>query len=183
MPSLPKSSDLPYHLPANLKDQLRELAKLLSIPPHLVEGSGEHELEAMCATILYRHMDARQRYAAMRSIRTLPSRELEGLLVGKALSTTFINPHWGRWSLTNEELVNDIAFHEAIDAFGSIVGVTFSIKSGKDLIKEIYERRKLTRDGIAMLVLWVAFSANKTTLNASREELNRRTEVRRSTYQ
>jgi len=73
-------------------------------------------------------MDARQRYAAMRSIRTLPSRELEGLLVGKALSTTLINPHWGRWSLTNEELVNDIAFYEAIDAFGSVFGVTLSEK-------------------------------------------------------
>jgi len=58
----------------------------------------------------------------------LKSRELEGLLVGKALSTTLINPHWGRWSLTNEELVNDIAFYEAVDAFGSVVGVTLSEK-------------------------------------------------------
>lgn len=148
-----------------------------------MEGGGEHALEAMRATILYRHMDARQRYAAMRSIRTLPSRELEGLLVGKALNTTFINPHWGKWSLTNEELANDIAFHEAVDTFGSIIGVTFSITSGRDVVKEIYERRKLTRGGVAMLVLWITFSANKSTLSASRTELKRRTEIRKSSYQ
>jgi len=41
----------------------------------------------------------------------LQSRELEELLVGLGgLNTEFIKPHWGKWSLTNDELINDIAF-------------------------------------------------------------------------
>lgn len=180
MALLPSASDLPYHLPTDTKGQLLELAKTLRISPQLVENSGDQGLEAMCATILYRHMSQRQRMAAMTAIKSIPNRQLQSKLVAAALDTTFVNPQWGLWSLTNEEIAEDEAFHDAVDTFGSILGVTFSVSSGKDVAKEFLEKRKLTKGGLAMMVIWVAFAGNRSSLNAVREEKERRAQIKES---
>lgn len=182
MANLPSTSDLPYYLPTTTAEQLRYLARVLSIPERLIANGGEHELEAMSATILYRHMDARQRYAAMTSIRSLPNRELEGLLVRKALNTTFVNPQWGVWSLTTEELERDIAFHSALETVAAVLGVSFSVTSGKDIVNEIYKTRRLSKGGTAMIVIWTILAFNHSSLRTSVAERDRRTQIKTSTY-
>lgn len=104
MSTMPEVSDLPYYLPTDTQGQLRVLAKLLDLPPATVEQSGEAGVEAMTATILYRHLDRRQRIKAMEKIKSLPDRALVSKLVRITLDTAFVNPQWGLWSLTNEEL-------------------------------------------------------------------------------
>ncbi len=182
MASLPTVTDLPYHLPAETRGQLIELSKILRIPSHLVENGDGQVLEAMVSTILYRHMDQRQRMTAMSRIKSLPSRELQGKLVTRALDTAFVNPQWGLWSLSNDELVRDEAFHDAVDTFGGFMGITFSISGGKDVVKELLEKRKLTKGGVAMIIIWVAFSGNRSSLKSVHQEQDRRTHMKQSSY-
>ena len=182
MRPMPEVSDLPYHLPTDTLGQLRVLAKLLGVPPYIAEQSGEAGVEAMTATILYRHLDHRQRIQAMEKIKSLPDRALVSKLVKVTLDTTFVNPQWGLWSLTNEELAEDIRFHEAIARVGAITGATLSFSSGKDVLSEILRNDRLGPKGITLLVIGVAFAGNETAKNASMEELQRRSQVKSSPY-
>lgn len=182
MTAMPKVSDLPYHLPRDAKGQLRALARILDISPVAAEKLGEAGAEAMCAAILYRHLDRHQRYQTMKKMQSLPDKALGARLVTLALDTTFVNPQWGLWSLTNEELAEDIRFHQVIDTVGAISGATLSVSSGKDVIKEILKNGKLSPGGIALLVIGVAFAGNNSELNASIAEQKRRSPIKDSPY-
>ncbi|WP_417356797.1 hypothetical protein [Gallaecimonas pentaromativorans] len=48
----PSTSSLPYNLPMDTKGQLRELAKIINIPPSLVANGDQNTVDAICATIL-----------------------------------------------------------------------------------------------------------------------------------
>ncbi|WKE66431.1 hypothetical protein PVT67_04035 [Gallaecimonas kandeliae] len=182
MPSLPKIADLPYHLPTDAKGQLRELAKIISIPQPVIESSGPEAIDAICATILYRHLGQAQRQEAMALIRALPNRQLTGILITRALDTTFVNPQWGMWSLTNKELLEEEAFHSTIDDYASYLGISVSALGAKDFLQTLWKQRKVTRGGIATLVIWVAIAANKSHLNEIREEKDRRSQLKGSSF-
>ena len=182
MPRLPTTSDLPYHLPKNSEGQLRELAKILDIAPQVAMSSGEKGLEAMCAAMMYRHLDRNQRMEAMRVLRSVTNPSLQQKLVTLALDTTFLNPQWGMWSLTNEELEEDETFHLAIDNIGSVLGITLSVAGIKDLTKELWTQKKFTRGHKAMVVIWLVFAANKAGLSAVQREKAKRTQMKSSVY-
>lgn len=178
----PSTSSLPYNLPMDTKGQLRELAKIINIPPSLVANGDQNTVDAICATILYRHMEQAQRHEAMKIIRSLPNRELVGKLVTKVVDTSFVNPTWGMWSLTNEELLDKESFHSAVDSYASYVGLSASALGGKDLIKQAWQRRAITRGGIATLVIWGVVALNKYQLNKLQEEKSRRSTLNSSSY-
>ena len=180
--TLPQSSDLPYHLPTDSKGQLRELAKIINIPFPVAESGGQNAADAISAAILFRHLNQAQRQEALKLMSELPSRQLHGLLVTRALDTTFVNPKWGVWSLTNEELMAEKSFHSSIDDYANWAGVGASALAGKDLVTTIWKNRRVTRGGIATVVIWVAVAANKSTLNKLNEEDRRRTQLKPSAF-
>lgn len=167
--------NLPYNLPADLKEQLSILGKIIGFRPELLSGGGKLEVEAICGMILYRHLNQKQRIDVMRTIRSVPNRALMGKLITGALDTTFVNPQYGMWSLTDKELQSDKDFHEFLDHFASYVGIGASSLGVKDLYKESRVRGKLGRAGLAMLVIWGAVAFNKAELKKVNEELSNRT--------
>src|SRR5690554_6118824 len=108
MPSSASVSDLPYYLPTDTAGQAKALASILGISPEAAVRSGEAGVQAMSVTILYRHMDRHERFKAMQLIHSLPDKKFSSKLVLMAVETTFVNPQWGLWSLTNDELAEDI---------------------------------------------------------------------------
>lgn len=57
MASVANVSDLPYHLPTDTIGQAKALASILEVSPEDAVRSGQDGVQAMTATILYRHMD------------------------------------------------------------------------------------------------------------------------------
>lgn len=180
MTGMPSAKDLPYHLPTTTSDQLRELAKILDVPFDMVEPTGEQGLAAMCATIMYRHLDRRQRYDAMQVIHSLDNKDLVNRLQMKAVDTTFVNKRWGVWSMTNEELSEDQDFHELFQDIGAVLGVTFSASSLRDFVQELRRNRRVSKGGMATIVIWLSFASSYSRLNKLEAELDRRTELRGS---
>lgn len=181
-PTLPNYSDLPYHLPTDALGQLRELAKIIDVPFPLALSGGSLAADAVSATILFRHFDQAQRHEALKLFAELSSRQLRGLLLTRALDTAFVNPKWGVWSLTNEELMAEESFHRALDEYASWAGVGFSMVAGKDIIKTAWKNRKLARGGIATMVVWVAVAGNKGALANINEEQRRRSQTKSSSF-
>ena len=90
----PTVKDLPYpNMPTTLQGQINKLADITGIRRNLLTGAGETELQAMCYVILYRHLSQQQRHKAMKTIRSVKKRALMGVLIDKALTTTFVNPN------------------------------------------------------------------------------------------
>ncbi|MBT0110521.1 hypothetical protein J4H72_22900 [Vibrio alginolyticus] len=116
-------SSLPYNLPSNEQEQLRILAKIIGFKPELLVGAGKVEVDAICSMILYRHLSQKQRVDAMKLIRSVSNRALMGKLVTGALDTTFVNPQYGMWSMTEKELQSDKDFHSFLDNFASYIGI------------------------------------------------------------
>lgn len=182
MTDLPTINDLPYFLPRDIDDQLKALASILEIPYPLVENTGETGLEAMTLTILFRHLEKRERDAALRAIHGLEDRQLIGLLRRKATETAFVNERWGVWSMTNEELENDKAFHDMLVTIGGVLGFTFSATGGKDLAKQVVRERRLPKRGMATIVIWVSLLSSHNSSVKLGEELERRTQRKSSAY-
>ncbi|MCK8117362.1 hypothetical protein MTF68_07290 [Pseudoalteromonas sp. 2CM37A] len=171
-------NNLPYNLPSNLNEQLRILANIVDIPYSFVKDGGEDEVEAICGAMLYRHLDRHQRMEVMTKIRALSNRALTGKLISVAIEPTFINKDLGIWSFTEEELLADKYFHSQIDTFASYVGVGASVLSGKDLLKQVWKQRKITRGGVVTLVIWGTVLFNKSELAKVNDEIKRRSSIR-----
>ncbi|MDZ5120818.1 hypothetical protein OR259_21750 [Vibrio parahaemolyticus] len=167
-------SSLPYNLPSNEQEQLRILAKIIDFKPELLVGAGKVEVDAICSMILYRHLSQKQRVDAMKLIRSVSNRALMGKLVTGALDTTFVNPQYGMWSMTEKELQSDKDFHSFLDNLASYIGIGASSLGLKDLYKESKARGKLGRGGLAVLVIWGAVAFNKSELKKVNAELENR---------
>ncbi|MDP2576048.1 hypothetical protein Q8W40_28015 [Vibrio penaeicida] len=172
--------NLPYTLPKNTKEQLKILSKITSIPSNLLVNAGELEVEAISSMVLYRHMNRLQRIEAMRLIRSVPNRALMGKIISKTLDTTYVNPQWGIWSLSNDELKKDIAIHSTIDSFAGYVGVGASVLSGKDLVKDLWSLKRMGKKHWVTIVIWGCIYFNKNELNKARNELDNRTTLQSS---
>lgn len=118
----------------------------------------------------------------MEKIKSLPNKAFVAKLVKVTLDTTFVNPQWGLWSLSNEELADDIRFHQTVNKIGAITGATLSLSSGKDVITEILRNGRLGPKGVALLVIGVAFAGNSSELDASIQEQQRRSQIKDSPY-
>lgn len=182
MTGLPTVADLPYYLPRDAEGQLKALAGILEIPYPLVKDTGDAGLEAMALTILFRHLEKRERDSALRTIHELESRELIGILRRKATDTAFVNERWGVWSMTNEELENDKAYHDMLVKIGGVLGFTFSATGGRDLAKQMVRERRLPKRGMVTIVIWVSLLSSHNSSVKLGEELERRTQQKSSPY-
>lgn len=170
---------LPYNLPKSPKEQLRYLAKIINIPYSFVASGGQQEVEAMTATIMYRHLNRIQQMEAWQLIRGLDSRPLTGKLVDKVLDTK-TNPQWGMWSMTNEELLADKKIHEIINTYASGLGVTASAAGTKSVLQEVWKNKKLSKGGWVTLIIWGAVIFNSSELSKVNTELANRTTLNTS---
>lgn len=181
MQSIISVKNLPYNIENSVQDQIVFLSGLLGLSKALFRNAGQREVDAMCATILYRHLSRAQRNEAMQIIRSVPNRQLQGKLVDCVLFTTFINPQWGIWSLTNKELAADKDVHSFIDNYANYLGISASAIGMKDLItqaKEILKSEKSNKSVwgiVAMFVVWGAVAFNKIELEKVNNEISNRT--------
>jgi hypothetical protein len=166
--------NLPYNIENNKTAQLTFLANLLGIDKSLIVNAGQDEVDAMCATVLYRHLPQVQRNYAMQKIRSVSNRQLQGKLVDNVLYTTFVNPQWGIWSLTNKELAADQEVHNFIDSYASYVGLSASGLGIKEMYDNARKSKKMTKGGLVMLVIWGAVAFNKAELNKVNKEISNR---------
>lgn len=112
----------PYIFPQKTKASLLFLSEILNIPASKVAKGSDAHLEAMCGTILYRHLNQPQRDNIMALMYSLGDRELTGMLIGRVLNATFINPHWHKWSLSYEEIVRALKGHNQFNRLSSLLG-------------------------------------------------------------
>lgn len=174
--------DLPYSFPKTQQGQLDLLAEVLDIPNHRVKGAGETEIDAMVATILYRHLDRHQRIHAIKSIRQVKNGPLMGSLLEKAINPIHINSNWGIWSLTNEELLASQSSMQNLDDIATTVGLGLSGLSVNDLIKD-YNKNKIIKPKhiITVVIMGIVF-INNNNLNKANTEIKRRSVINKSSF-
>ncbi len=174
MSSVISIKNLPFNIENNKVAQLAFLSDLLGLDKELISNAGQNEVDAMCATILYRHLPQAQRNYAMQIIRSIQNGKLQGKLVDNVLYTTFVNPQWGIWSLTNKELEADKAVHSFIASYANYVGLSVSGFGLKELYDNIRKSKKMSKGGIVMLVIWGAVAFNDSELKKVNKEIENR---------
>ncbi|WP_064609284.1 hypothetical protein [Photobacterium sp. J15] len=175
--------DLPYpNMPSTLKEQVKFLAEILGVPRNLLTDADETELQAMCYVIMYRHLSQLQRNKAMRVIHSVKRRALVGSLVEKAVDTTFVNPQWGIWSLSNTELLEDIASHQQVQFVAGLIGLSASGMSIKDLVKEAVKKKGISTKNLATIAIWGFLIFNEMELGKARKEHENRTSMNSSRF-
>jgi hypothetical protein len=174
-------SKLPYVLPKSLPEQLRLLSKITNIPFPLIKDGGELEIEAISGVILHRHLNRFQKMESLSLIREVgkENRPLEGRLIDLVVDTK-VNPQWGIWSLSNDELLSDQNFHNTIDAYASFIGITASVAGSKTIIENIWKRKKINKGGVATLAIYGALYFNYTELSKANEEIKNRSQLKSS---
>lgn len=170
---------LPYHLPKQPDEQLRILSNILSIPKSQLGRNVQAEIEAMAVTILYRHLNHIQKQDAMATIRSLNNPILVNSLVTKVVDV-IVNPQWGIWSLSNEELLADQDFHAKVDEVAGYIGISASAASGKDFIQNLWKNKKIGKGGWIILAIWGAVIFNKSELNKANREVSNRSQLKTS---
>jgi hypothetical protein len=174
-----QTSLLPYQLPTSSDEQIIYLANILELPTHLVASKGQIVKEAMAAVIMYRHLDRYQKYEALQLIHSVPDRRLLGKLVEK-ITDTQVNPQWGVWSLSNNELLQDKKFHDTINTYASWLGLTVSAMGAKDILQEIWKKRRMSRGGWVNVIVWGSLLFNAQELNKVNAEILHRSSIKSS---
>lgn len=95
--------------------------KILNIPQHLVQGDPVKVSQAMSGTIMYRQLDRIARQQAMAIVHSLSRGPLKSCLITRC-TDVLVNPQWGEWSLTTEELTEILIFHNDFNRWSSILG-------------------------------------------------------------
>ncbi|MCG7567457.1 hypothetical protein MHM95_14315 [Pseudoalteromonas sp. CnMc7-15] len=165
-----------YKLPSTPEEQVKVLSTILDIPLHLSRGYESASVDAMCATILYRHLGRADRMAAMRVIRATGNPVLSERLAQRAFDT-IINPQWHIWSLTNDELKKDLAFHKKFDDIAAKIGFSASAIGAKDLAKAALNQKRLGKKGWSTIVIWATVYFNSSELSKAQGELKNRTSL------
>jgi hypothetical protein len=168
---------LPYNIQSSKIAQLTFLANIIGIRKELLINAGQKEIDAMCATILYRHLPQAQRNYAMQLIRSVNNKPLQGKLIENVLLTTFVNPQWGIWSLSNKELESDQQFHQLLDNLASYIGISASFMGVKDIYEAFRKNKKMGRASLVLLVIFGAVAFNKSELNKVNKELKNRSVI------
>ncbi len=175
-------SKLQYNLPKDVNKQIEKLCEITGIPSNLIVSAGQIELDAISAMILYRHLDSNERREAMSMIRRVKSPKLLNKIIEITLDTTFVNPQWGLFSLTNKELTKDIAFHNSLDNFMSSIGLGASLIGGKDLFKDIWKSKSVNNKHWILIIIWGCVVFNKKELNKAKLELENRQTLNKSVH-
>ena len=108
----------------NNKDLIRFLGDVMGIPASMTDtvSSQEKCASAMSGVIMYRQLNRIEKMQVMELIYSLTNKRLVAKLVEKVTDIT-VQPRWGVWSLSNEELQNIIDFHSEFGEWSNILGV------------------------------------------------------------
>lgn len=117
---------LPYETPESQKEAALMLADIIDIPEGVVPKDADYNqvVAAMAGLVLYRHLDTHQKREVMQTIDQFKNshRPFYGQLQGK-VALVIAQPRWERWSLTNEELEEIVAFHRSFGRFSTVAGI------------------------------------------------------------
>ncbi|KAB7622710.1 hypothetical protein [Alkalilimnicola sp. S0819] len=169
------SPKLPYRMPASPHAKAVFLAQLMYVPPAWLSGLTADRASALLTDIcLYRHLDRKQKENVIRRIRALPVRR-QDLLMSKVL-LPIVNPDWGVWSLTTEELLQQQRFLSAIVDWLGYLGLGYSFQSFGDLLKRLRARDALWSSyGVLPTIgIWGFYWMNDTARGQIEQELYRR---------
>ena len=152
---------------------------MLQIPLAHVVNADAYMVEAISGVILYRHLDRMEKQGVMKSIYSLQSKHLQSFLVMK-VTDVIVNPTWGIWSLTTEELNQKTDAHAAFDFWlGSFIGVGVNAMSIGALVMQIRKLKGLavaSRVGVlATIIVYGAILYNKSELARCQKEIANRT--------
>ncbi len=170
------SSRVPYALPDNRADAIEALAEILDIPLPEVSGDGTSTLQALAGTILYRNLEQRERNEVMSAIRRQSPR-LQGLLLDRALNPTFVNPSWGMWSMTTEELQQLIERNERFQRLVTVTGANPGYVGGAASVWHMVKtgaQASNVAGAAASLVILGASEMSAMELNNARDEMMNR---------
>ncbi|TAA41029.1 hypothetical protein [Corallincola spongiicola] len=110
-----------YNLPQNDTEAINKLAKVLDLPSHYIHGDNNKIAIALAGAIMYRQLPRLEKITVMQSIAALSYRPLVGQLVAKC-TDPMLQPQWGEWSMTNQELEEVLLLHNSFNRWSSILG-------------------------------------------------------------
>lgn len=164
---------LPYDLPRNKSRAIAQLAAVLGITKPDISGNQTAILQAMSGTILFRHLPQKPRDEVWRIIQQ-QKRPLRGRLSRMALHSKYINPDWGVWSLSTEEVNEEIARNKA---FLELVGAAPVASNNLGVAKGVWDiatKRTVSAAGpilvAAGVLVFFASELSKDHLERLREE-------------
>lgn len=119
---MPSSDALPYELPEPTRAKISALAEIVDIPKSRFQDvSDEDSIKALTGLILYRHLDTPKEREVNRHWATLPT-PLQ-MSLRKQRNFVLVNPNWGIWSLSTEELRNQSHLVQKLNEIAQLLGL------------------------------------------------------------
>lgn len=116
------SQALPYELPETTKGKISALSELVGIPRVRFKGVNEQDaLKALSGLILYRHLSRQKEREINEHWAQLP-RDLQ-ISLRKRRNFILVNPSWGIWSLSTEELRSQAEMVQRVSDISQIIGL------------------------------------------------------------
>src|SRR5690606_27342682 len=98
--------------------------------------------------------------------------------IGK-ITDPMVNPHWGLWSMSTDQLKEDLEFAETVSTYIGLAGGGFSIKEVVDLAGDSRKSNTKSMCPIAhpvlVIAIWGFWFNHEAGKSAIQEELLRRT--------
>jgi hypothetical protein len=180
---LPTINDLPYPILNNNQltqtQIITKLSQIVGISPHILKGAGQDGIDALVGTIMYRHLDRIQKMNVMSIVTNLQNGLAVQALRGK-ITDILVQPDWGLWSLSNDELIQKKELHAIIDQYATWLGVGISVSSIKGIFSDLWKKRSFSKMNLAYVVILISLLGSKETLNSINSELDNRSSLKDS---
>jgi hypothetical protein len=192
---LPKVIDLPIHadkLPTTTKGIVEELARIMNIDLHHDTKRDEYTMVVLSGIMLFRHLDRYERQTILEMIQNEDHiAAIDWWEMIDRCTDVLVQPYWGLWSLTNEELTIMLNDQELKSKFFMMLGVSVSASSIWEYLKKAFSnvdsgKAPLTgmRVNLAIFVSIVVLAyINEDQLKQTKTEIDRRTpNMKKSKY-
>lgn len=171
-------------MPHTTDGQIRYLIKLLGLPPSTFNAragyqklSNEVVLEALTGVVLYHHLDRLQKMQVMRFLHDNLHGPALAACIGK-ITDPMVNPHWGLWAKSTQELKADLEFAETVSTYLGLAGASFSIPALYNISRKDSANKRGARSGhpLFVVLIWGFYYNHESGRKSIQSELLRRTQ-------
>lgn len=173
------SAQLPYKMPGTEQGKIEFLCKLIGISySKFSKYPNPVVIEALTGIVLYHQLGHIERMNVMEFLHKNLHGPALSAAVGK-ITDPMVNPHWGLWSKSTDQLKEDLEFAEAVSQFFTLAGIGFTVGEGKKLLT--YARKPDSKAAfpkghpVLVIMIWGFWFNHEAGKGAVQEELLRRT--------
>lgn len=173
------ATQLPYKMPGTEQGKIEFLCELIGISYSKFSAYPRSVvIEALTGIALYHQLDRHEKMKVMQFLHDNLRGPTLAAAIGK-ITDPMVNPHWGLWSKSTDQLKDDLEFKETVSTYLGLAGIGFSLPEARKLLGAAKTTNVKSGSAkghpVLVVLIWGFWFNHEAGKKAVQEELLKRT--------